>query len=195
MNRKCEQAVEAKNAAEGSDEFERLRATCSSVLVEEYQSYIGKLKDKISKLSKISGALWLLNRELLDKKAKYLSIPPSRDGEAWAETSKAKADLFARTCDSKFKLPQEIVDSPYSGEPEVTNDLFIAFRSRCPRRNTSVDLESDCQRIAVPVTVLCRRLLHEACWPKVWRLHSICPLCKRGSAFQARNYRGVHSCL
>ena len=35
-------------------------------------------------------------------------------------------------------------------------------------------------------------LLREACWPKVWCLHHVCPLYKRDSAFAAGNYRGIH---
>ena len=53
-------------------------------------------------------------------------------------------------------------------------------------------LKRICKQIAAPFTVLCRRLLQEACWPRIWRLHVICPLYKRGSAFTAGNYRGVH---
>ena len=48
------------------------------------------------------------------------------------------------------------------------------------------------KEICVPFTILCRRLLQEACWPQIWRLHVICPLYKRGSAFMSGNYRGIH---
>ena len=44
----------------------------------------------------------------------------------------------------------------------------------------------------MPFTILCRRLLQETCWPQIWRLHVIRPLYKRGSAFMAGNYRGIH---
>ena len=46
--------------------------------------------------------------------------------------------------------------------------------------------------IAQPFTILCRRLLHEGCWPRIWRLHQICPLYKRKTVFHARNFRGIH---
>ena len=46
--------------------------------------------------------------------------------------------------------------------------------------------------IAVPFTIVCRRLLNEGCWPQCWTLHKICSLYKRGSAFLPGNYRGVH---
>ena len=46
--------------------------------------------------------------------------------------------------------------------------------------------------IALPFTMLCRRMYQEGCWPKIWKHHLICPLFKRGSAFMAGNYRGIH---
>ena len=44
----------------------------------------------------------------------------------------------------------------------------------------------------MPFTRICRRLLYEGCWPKTWKLHLIVPIYKKGSAFKAGNYRGVH---
>ena len=46
--------------------------------------------------------------------------------------------------------------------------------------------------LAVPFTIICRRLLYEGCWPKIWRMHLIVPIFKKGSAFKPNNYRGVH---
>ena len=99
------------------------------------------------------------------------------------------------------------MDCPFFGTPDAEFHEFVALRSRYTRKILSTLDESKATgpdhipaatlkriagEIAVPFTRLCRRLLHEACWPTVWRLHLICPLCKRGSAFAASNYRGVH---
>ena len=46
--------------------------------------------------------------------------------------------------------------------------------------------------IADPFTKICRRLLYEACWPKIWKYHLIVPIYKKDVAFAAGNYRGVH---
>ena len=35
-------------------------------------------------------------------------------------------------------------------------------------------------------------MFHEGCWPEFWKLHTICPLYKKKSAFDPGNYRGVH---
>ena len=46
--------------------------------------------------------------------------------------------------------------------------------------------------LATPFTIVCRRLLYEGCWPKVWKVHLIVPIYKKLSAFNVNNYRGVH---
>ena len=49
-----------------------------------------------------------------------------------------------------------------------------------------------CDCLAVPFTIVVRRLFYEGCWPSAWKHHLICPIFKRGSAFVPGNYRGVH---
>ena len=46
--------------------------------------------------------------------------------------------------------------------------------------------------LAFPFTRVCRRLLYEGCWPKIWKHHLIVPIFKKGSAFVPGNYRGVN---
>ena len=46
--------------------------------------------------------------------------------------------------------------------------------------------------LAIFIAILCRRILFEACWPEQWKLHHLVPIFKRGVAFLAKNYRGVH---
>ena len=101
----------------------------------------------------------------------------------------------------------EFVDCPYFGLPDAEYEDIICLRSRYtlkllktldeskatgPDRIPASILKRIAKHIAVPFTILCRRLLQEGCWPKVWKLHLICPLYKRGTAFSAGNYRGVH---
>ena len=187
--------------------LEEKRRDCSQTMAAEYQKHLCELKDKIGKLKKGSKSWWRLNRELLNKKTKCSSIPPLRDGQKWIQDSKDKADLFARTFDAKAKLPQEAVDCPFFGQPDAELDEMVCMRSRYilrllatldvskatgPDRIPASILRRIAKFIAVPFTRLCRRLLHEGCWPSIWRLHLICPLYKRGSAFIPGNYRGIH---
>ena len=142
----------------------------------------------LEKLKKGSKEWWRLNRELLDKKSKCSSIPPLRDQDAWVNGSKEKANLFAQTFHSKAQLPAETVDCPFFGNPDAEFEDFVALRSRQtlkelkkldvnkatgPDRLPAVLLKSLAKSLAVPLTMLCRRLLHDGCWPQIWRLHHI----------------------
>jgi len=207
INERCSEAIRKKNDAENTPAFEAKRQLCAQVLAEEYQRHIAKLKEKISNLTKGSKQWWRLNRELLDKKSKISSIPPLRDGAAWVNDSKSKANLLAQTFDNKAKLPPEEVDCPFFGLPDSEFEDFVALRSRKmqkmlesldiskatgPDRIPASILRRLAKPLAIPFARVCRRLYAEACWPEVWKLHHICPLYKRGSAFLAGNYRGVH---
>ena len=202
LNSKCVVTIQAKNVAENTDSFTEARKRCAQVLTQEHQVHIGKVRKKIAKLKKGSKAYWRLNRELLNKKTKCSSIPPLRDGNKWVNDPKDKADLFAKTFDAKAKLPAESVDCPFFGRPDVEYDEFVALRTRYTLKilkglDESKATGPDCipssilkhiaNEIAGPLVVLCRRLLREACWSRIWRLHLICPLYKRGSAFSAGN--------
>ena len=149
-------------------------------------------------MKKGSKEWWRLNRELLQKKTKCSSIPPLRDGEVWINGSKEKADLFAKNFSEKSKLPDEFGDCIYVGRPDFELDDFVALRTRYTKKllskldvnkATGPDLISAeilrkiGDEIAIPFTILCRRLLSEGCWPKIWRLHQICTVYKKKTAF------------
>ena len=46
--------------------------------------------------------------------------------------------------------------------------------------------------IALPLTLLVRKLLREQCWLACWRLHWIHAIHKKGAEAEAKNYNGVH---
>ena len=48
------------------------------------------------------------------------------------------------------------------------------------------------KELAMPVTLLVRKLLHYGHWPTSWRLHWVLPLHKRKAVWNPQNYRGVH---
>ena len=148
-----------------------------------------------------------MNQEPLQKKTKCSSIPPLRDGGTWINIAKDKTDLFARSFDAESRLPEEAIDCPFFGTPDFEFEEFVALRTRYTAKILKT-LDASKARgpdhipvsilkviagdIRAPFTRLCRRLLQEACWPRIWRLHLICPLYMRGSAFITNNYRGVH---
>ena len=101
-----------------------------------------------------------------------------------------------------------MVDCPFFGHPDVSlEDDFIALRTRYtlkimkkldeakatgPDNIPASILRMIAESIALPFTILCRRLLTEGILPDIWKLHQICPLYKRLSAFNPSNYRGIH---
>ena len=81
-------------------------------------------------LPRCSKQWWRVNRELLNRKGNLSSIPFLKDGEDWLMDAKAKADKFAKTFASKNNLPPELVDTPFFGDPEITLEEFVPFRTR-----------------------------------------------------------------
>ena len=207
LNSRCRAAIIRKNKAEYTDIFPIVQQECADILREERAKYVDKLKAKLASLSRRSKQWWRLNRELLRRQATVKSIPPLRDGSTWLVDAKAKADAFAATFSSKGELPAELVDTPFFGMPDAELDDFIPLRTRVTKRlfkkldeskatgNDQISatiLKRLGECLAAPFTQVCRRLLYEGCWPNVWKLHLIAPIFKKGSAYKAGNYRGVH---
>ena len=130
-----------------------------------------------------------------------------KDGETWIKDPDAKANLFAKIFDKKAELPPEEIDCPYFGMPDMEFEDFVALRSRTmfkllSKLDVSKATGPDCisaemlkhlaKELSVPLSIICRRLFKEACWPSAWKLHHICPLYKRGLPFLGGNYRGIH---
>ena len=130
------------------------------------------------------------------------SIPPLREDSTWISDAKGKADLFARTFAGKAEIPEEIVDTPFFGRPDMEMDMFVTIRSRYTvklLKELQVDKATSHDKIsaailkrigkfiAVPFTKVCRRLLYEGCWPKQWRYHLIVPIFKKDVAYAAGN--------
>ena len=207
LNSRCRAAIARKNACEGTAHFSLASDACSTVLKEERHKYVEKLKAKLAALPRCSKQWWRINRELLHRKANVTSIPPLKDGATWLLDAKAKTDAFASNFAFKSTLPPEVVDTPFFGLPDVELEEHVALRSRTTARlfrkldvskatgNEKISaaiLNSLADCLAVPFTIVCRRLLQEGCWPNIWKLHVIVPIYKKGSAFNAGNYRGVH---
>ena len=207
LNERCRNALVQKNNAEGTNRFEAERLRCIQILGEERVSYVQSIKLKLQNLRRHSKQWWRINRELLRKKASMSSIPTLRDESGWLTDAKQQADTFARTFSDKAKLPAEVVDTPFFGSPENQFDEVVVFRSRACKKLlkkldeskatgndniSAVILKKLAACIAMPFTIVCRRLFHEGCWPTIWKFHLIVPIFKKGAAFKPGNYRGVH---
>ena len=53
-------------------------------------------------------------------------------------------------------------------------------------------LKECAEELALPVTILAKRMLVLGSWPECWRYHWISPLFTKGLRSNASNYRGVH---
>ena len=203
----CAQAIRDKNEAVGSDRYEVVEARCAEILNERHQAYISRLKEKLANLSKNDRQWWRLNQELINKKSRVSSIPPLKDDQGtWHVNSVDKANLLASKINAKCALPPDVEDQ-YVAWPEHRQNDFFAIRTRCtfrylqeldvfsatgPDKIAARILKELAEVIALPITLLCRRILYEACWPERWRVHHIVPIYKKASVYDAGNYRGVH---
>jgi len=207
MTDRSKAAIQKKNAAEGTHQFAAASEACAVTLAAERAKYVQQVKEKMANLPRGRKRWWRINRELMRRKANLDSIPTLKDNGQWLSDAKSKADAFARTFASKSQLPDEQIDTPFIGNPEVELTDVVVFRSRHAKRllkeldenkATGSDMISaailkrlsDC--LGIPFTIVVRRLFHEGCWPSVWKFHVICPIFKRGAAFMPNNYRGIH---
>ena len=162
-----------KNSSFGTDEFEAAQTKCADTLKIAYEHYITELKKKISSLSKCA-------KRWLNRKAKLSSIPPLRnDSGDWCLDPVPKANVLAKTFEGKYALPSDVEDQ-YVAPPSTYQQEFVAVRVRDTFKylrsldvNTATGPDKLPARVlkilaavlALPIAVLCRRMLYEACWP------------------------------
>ena len=76
--------------------FADARDSCREVLSSEYRAYTSKLRVQLAALPRGSKRWWSLNRELLNKRASRLTMPPLKDTKGrWVDAGNEKADLLA----------------------------------------------------------------------------------------------------
>ena len=118
-----------------------------------------------------------------------------------------KANLFAVTWDMKNTLPSPHDDHAHSMTHPGTELQHFALRFRSAMKHlTQLDvskstgpddlparvIKEDANSICEPMLQLCKRMLREGHWPKLWRFHNLIPLYKRKSVSGPNNYRGIH---
>ncbi len=203
LTEECHRAIDLKNQAIGTPQFQNLQGTCAEVLNIAYKAYEQDLKDRIKSLKKSDKRWWALNRQLLHRKAKMSSIPALRsdDGE-WHQDSQTKANIFAQVFDEKSQLPP-IPDDQFVDAPSQIQHGFVAIRIRhilkllkmlsvnkatWPDGFSAKILKELAEVLAWPLTLLCRRILYEHTWPEIWKVHSIVPIYIKNSIYKASHY-------
>ncbi len=210
LNDRCREAIEAKNAAMGSENEHIARDKCSKILSEEYLKYVERTKSKLSGLKNSAKQWWKLSNSLQGRgKTGHGVQPLKRSDGTWARTSLDKATLLSDTFMEKSRLPAESPNE-FSALPPgagATRDTFLPVRTRDVERQlkrlkvdsaTGPDeiaarvLKRCHHELAYPITLVIRRMLSEGRWPLCWRFHNIVPLHKKKARSDPKNYRGVH---
>ncbi|KAF4745431.1 hypothetical protein FOZ62_021348, partial [Perkinsus olseni] len=150
-----------------------------------------------------------LAKELsLSTKAKSCSIPPLElaDGVLTTDDS-AKAEALAQHFQSKMVLPDS--DGPFDAGPRVldsasTTSLLVDpcdVMSILKRLNVSKAAGPSCigprvfrelaSVLAPPLASLYNNIFRRCQWPRSWKISNICPIYKRKSRRDVRNYRPI----
>ncbi len=211
LNDDCRRALEKKHEAEGTADFPRLRDECSQAFLKARGEYVSKTRDDLKDMSRSSRGWWKLAGTLLARAGTRDNIPPlQRPDETWALSAEEKAEELARVFESKSQLPP-VVENEYSALPgQATEGMrtgFLRLRVRTVLKilknldetsGTGPDLlparilKNCAHELALPVTLLARKLLREHRWPLCWRQHWVHGIYKKGSKALGKNYRGVH---
>ena len=211
INSACRDALRDKLDARGSERFAAARDQCSAVFLQAYYDHVSKTRDRLKTLGAGSRGWWKIANTLLTKAGCTENIPAlQRPDGSWAMDPEEKANELAETFRTKAQLPP-VVSNAYSLLPEHSSSTqqtgFLRIRTRSAfkflrdldeQSGTGPDLLparilKKCARVlALPVTLLARKLLDDSRWPLCWRTHWVHPLHKRKSRAAAGNYRGVH---
>ena len=210
LDERCREALRRKHEARGTPDFAARRDDCPLAFVTAHRSYVARTRGKLRSMSRSSRGWWKLSNSLLTKRSTAEHIPAlQRPDGSWAMTPDEKARELAATFREKCQLPVR-EDNAYSAIDECPGPPmsgFLRIRVRTVRKllqkldvnsGTGPDLiparilKTLADELALPVTLLARKLLKDGCWPACWREHWVHPIHKRKSKADARNYRGVH---
>ena len=143
----------------------------------------------------------------MTRKTKAQNIPALKNDGTWLLDGPSKSELFAKIWQEKNTLSPPGSSPPQLCFSNSRMSVFTPLRARFTLKcfvalklgkATGADnlsnkfLKGLAKVLYVPFTKLCRRLLSTGTWPTCWKIHHLIPIYKRGSVFDAKNYRGVH---
>ena len=164
---------------------------------------------QISSSGTSSKKWWKLASIISSKEGGSSCIPPlTCIHHGWALDAKNKADLLATTLAAKFQLP-ELSANSYSDirQSNCCMSGFLPVRLRHvsavlrhlredsatgPDKLGTKVLRRFPDLLAVPVSLIARKILSSGHWPESWRTHWVFPLYKKKSKANPANYRGIH---
>ena len=142
---------------------------------------------------------------IIDMKPRCSNIPALRNADgAWEFDATGKAELFANTFQSKYKLiPSE--ENEYTTLQDV--ELRQLHQNLPPEKGAAAILKAlkadsatgpdmlparilkeCCLQLAGTLRMLAQSILHFGAWPRSWMVHWIVPLFKKGAVFTPGNY-------
>ena len=211
IDESCREALAQKHAARGTASYATERDACSETFRCAYQAFVQKTREELKTLGPGSRGWWKTANSLLTKSGARENIPAlQRPDGSWAMTPKERANELAATFQKKSTLPPPSTNaySDLSGhDVREQQQGFLRIRVRTLRKllrsldehsGTGPDklptriLKRCADELALPVTLLTRKLLSEGRWPQCWRTHWVHAIHKRKSRADAGNYRGVH---
>ena len=210
FNDACREALQRKHEAMGTDAYESRRDECTKIFLDTFQAYLGKVREKLKSMPPSSRGWWKLSDSLLSKAHGQENIPPLKGPDGvWAKNANEKAAELSRVFRNKSVLPEPSVNdyTPLEEPRAVQMNGFLRVRVRTVKRilknldetsGTGPDLlparilKTCFAELALPVTLLTRKLLSEGRWPNCWRTHWVQSIFKKESRAEAKNYRGVH---
>ena len=210
LNDECREALRLKHSAVGTASFAQRRDECTQTFLRTYNNYVAKVRSDLKGMSPSSRGWWKLSGSLLTKASGQENIPPlQRPDDSWATTAEEKASELARVFQSKSTLPAAQTNRYSTVEPPCGAQMpgFLRLRVRTVKKilrnldeysGTGPDLlpsrvlKRCAAELALPVTLLSRKMISEGSWPQCWRTHWVQGIHKRSSRAQGKNYRGVH---
>ena len=206
----CRESLRKKHNARGTDGYAQMRDACSEVFLCAYHGYVKKTRATLKSMDPSSRGWWKVANSLLTKASATENIPAlQRADGSWATSPEERANELASTFHAKSQLPP-VQTNHYTGlqqEVREPQQGFLRLRVRSvlkllkgldehsgtgPDKLPARILKKCAAELALPVTLLTRKLLAEGRWPQCWRTHWIHAIHKRKSRADAKNYRGVH---
>ena len=210
INDACRESLRRKHESRGTERYAEMRDACSEVFLATYQDYVKKTRETLKSMDPSSRGWWKIANTLLTKASTTENIPAlQRADGSWAMSPEERANELASTFREKSQLPPEHTNqyTELKHEQRDPQTGFLRLRVRTvlkllkdldensgtgPDRLPARILKRCAAELALPVTLLSRKLLADGRWPDCWRTHWVHAIHKRKSRADAKNYRGVH---
>lgn len=210
INDECRESLREKHDAKGTARYVQMRDACSDVFWRSYHDCVKNMRESLKSVDPSSRGWRKIANSLLTKASTTEKNPALQRADAsWAMSPEERAKEFASIYRTKSQLSPEQTNHQTGLQQEEKEPQrgFLRIRVRTvlkllkglnehsvtgPEKLPARILKKCAVELALPVTLLTRKLLAEGRWPQCWRTHWIHAIQKRKSRVDAKNYRGGH---